>query len=182
MPTRTAPTPSRAKRGMSSAPTPAPSEDAVTRGEVARGAGLVGLSRAAALIEVVSQPLFIWLYGLPAYGIYVALWAAINFAENVVDLSLTSALQRIVPTGDEGEAHGAVRAALLATVLPAALIALLVTLNAGWIASFFSAAPEDKATFPTAPIAWACPWTFIEISTRPPAPSAPSPRSACAVL
>jgi O-antigen/teichoic acid export membrane protein len=153
---------------MSSTPTAAPPDDAVTRGEVARGAGLVGLSRAAALIEVVSQPLFIWLYGLPTYGIYVALWAAINFAENVVDLSLTSALQRIVPTGDEEEAHAAVKAALLVTVLPAAAIALLVTLNAGWVASFFSAAPADKATLATAValFAWGLPlWTFIEIST-----------------
>jgi O-antigen/teichoic acid export membrane protein len=85
-----------------------------------------------------------------------------------VDLSLTSALQRIVPTGDEEEAHAAVKAALLVTVLPAALIALLITLNAGWVASFFSAAPEDKATLPTAVaiFAWGLPlWTFIEIAT-----------------
>jgi O-antigen/teichoic acid export membrane protein len=152
---------------MSSEPPPDPEEN-VTRGEVARGAGLVGLSRASALIEVVSQPLFIWLFGLPTYGIYVALWAAINFTENVVDLSLTSALQRIVPTGDEEEAHAAVKGALLATVLPAALIALLVGLNAEWVASFFSAAPEDMATLPTAIalFAWGLPlWTFIEIST-----------------
>jgi O-antigen/teichoic acid export membrane protein len=149
------------------APT-APLEDNVTRGEVARGAGLVGLSRAAALIEAVAQPLFIWLYGLPAYGIYVALWASINFAENVVDLSLTSALQRIVPTGDEEGAHGAVRAAFLVTVLPAALIALIVTLNAEWVASHFSAAPADRASLPTAValFAWGLPlWTFVEIAT-----------------
>jgi O-antigen/teichoic acid export membrane protein len=147
---------------------PASSDEDVTRGEVARGAGLVGLSRAAALIEVVAQPLFIWLFGLPTYGIYVALWAAINFVENVVDLSLTSALQRLVPTGDEEEAHAAVKAALLVTVLPAAAIALLVTLNAGWVASFFHAAPADKAILPTAIalFAWGLPlWTFIEIAT-----------------
>ncbi|HEX8262839.1 MAG TPA: lipopolysaccharide biosynthesis protein [Allosphingosinicella sp.] len=152
---------------MAASPPPDPDEN-VTRGEVARGAGLVGLSRSAALIEVVSQPLFIWLYGLPTYGIYVALWAAINFVENVVDLSLTSALQRIVPTGDEDEAHGAVKAAFLVTVLPAAAIALLVTLNAGWVAGFFSAAPADKAHLPTAValFAWGLPlWTFIEIAT-----------------
>jgi O-antigen/teichoic acid export membrane protein len=150
------------------AASPPPTEDSVTRGEVARGAGLVGLSRAAALIEAVSQPVFIWLYGLPAYGIYVALWATINFAENVVDLSLTNALQRIVPTGDEAQAHAAVKAALLVTVLPAAAIALLVTLNAGWIASFFHAAPVDKASLPTAValFAWGLPlWTFVEIAT-----------------
>ncbi|MFL6846443.1 MAG: lipopolysaccharide biosynthesis protein [Allosphingosinicella sp.] len=143
-------------------------EEPVTRGEVARGAGLVGLSRAAALIEAVAQPLFIWMFGLAAYGLYVALWAAINFVENLVDLCLTNALQRIVPTEDETEAHGAVKIALLITVLPAAVIALLVTLNAGWVASHFSAAPADRAMLPTAValFAWGLPlWTFVEIAT-----------------
>ena len=153
---------------MSASPTVEPSDESVTRGEVARGAGLVGLSRASALIEVVAQPLFIWLFGLPTYGIYVALWASINFVENIVDLSLTSALQRIVPTEDDERAHASVKAALLVTVLPAAAIALLVTLNAGWVASFFHAAPADTATLPTAValFAWGLPlWTFIEIAT-----------------
>jgi len=142
--------------------------EAVTRSEVAKGAGLVGLSRAAALIEAVAQPLFIWLYGLAAYGIYVVLWGAINLAENVVDLSLTSALQRIVPTGDEEEAHASVKAALLASVIPAALIALAVTLNAEAVASLFHAAPADRAILPQAValFAWGLPlWTFVEVST-----------------
>lgn len=152
---------------MAAKPPPDPDEN-VTRGEVARGAGLAGLSRATALIDAVAQPLYIGLYGLPAYGLYVALWASINFVENLVDLSLTSALQRIVPTEEEEAAHGAVKAALLITVLPAALIALLVTLNAHWVASLFSAAAEDKEGLPTAValFAWALPlWTFIEIAT-----------------
>ncbi|HYI41169.1 MAG TPA: oligosaccharide flippase family protein [Allosphingosinicella sp.] len=143
-------------------------QENVTRGEVARGAGLAGLARATALIDAVAQPLYIGLYGLPAYGLYVALWASINFLENIVDLSLTSALQRIVPTEDDETAHGAVKAALLLTVLPAALIALLVTLNADWVAGLFSAAAQDKARLPTAValFAWALPlWTFIEIAT-----------------
>ncbi|HEX8480860.1 MAG TPA: oligosaccharide flippase family protein [Allosphingosinicella sp.] len=150
------------------AATPPDPDENVTRGEVARGAGLAGLSRATVLIDAVAQPLYIALYGLPTYGIWVALWASINFVENLVDLSLTSALQRIVPTGDDDAAHGAVKAALLVTVLPAAAIALLVTLNAGWVASFFSAAARDKANLPTAValFAWALPlWTFIEIAT-----------------
>jgi O-antigen/teichoic acid export membrane protein len=150
------------------AATPPDPDENVTRGEVARGAGLAGLSRATVLIDAVAQPLYIALYGLATYGIWVALWASINFVENLVDLSLTSALQRIVPTGDDEAAHGAVKAALLVTVIPAALIALLVTLNAGWVASFFSAAAEDKANLPTAValFAWALPlWTFIEIAT-----------------
>jgi O-antigen/teichoic acid export membrane protein len=48
------------------------------------------------------------------------------------------------------------------------LIALVVTLNSGWVASFFSAAPADKAVLPTAIaiFAWGLPlWTFIEIAT-----------------
>ena len=120
------------------------SEEAVTRGEVARGAALVALSRASSLIEAVAQPLFIWLYGLAAYGLYVVLWGAINLAENVVDLSLTAALQRIVPQEDEETAHAAVKAALIVTVVPAALIALAVSLAAPWVAGFVSAAPEDR--------------------------------------
>jgi O-antigen/teichoic acid export membrane protein len=142
--------------------------ESVTRSEVARGAGLVGLSRAAALIEAVAQPLFIWLYGLAAYGIYVVLWGAINLAENVVDLSLTSALQRIVPTEDEEAAHGAVKAALLVSVLPATLIALAVSLNAAAVAGLFHVAPADRPLMPrmVAFFAWGLPlWTFVEIAT-----------------
>ena len=145
-----------------------PPLESVTRGEVARGAALVALSRASSLIEAVAQPLFIWLYGLASYGVYVVLWGAINLAENVVDLSLTGALQRIVPQEDEETAHGAVKAALLVTVIPAALIALLVCLGADRVASLVSAAPEDRARLPQmiAWFAWALPlWTFVEVAT-----------------
>ena len=148
--------------------TPSGAMASVTRSEVARGAGLVGLSRAAALIEAVAQPLFVWLYGLAAYGLYVVLWGAINLAENVIDLSLTAALQRIVPTGDEERAHAAVKIAIIVAVAPAILIALLVSLNAGWVAHFLSAAPEDRADLPRAVawFAWGLPlWTFVEIAT-----------------
>jgi O-antigen/teichoic acid export membrane protein len=144
------------------------SEEAVTRGEVARGAALVALSRASALIEAVAQPLFVWLYGLPAYGLYVVLWGAINLAENIVDLSLTSALQRIVPQEDEETAHAAVKAALLVTVIPAAVVALAVCLAAPWVAGVVSAAPEDRAWLVLAVrlFAWALPlWTFVEVAT-----------------
>ena len=111
---------------------------AVTRGEVARGAGLAGLSRAGAFIEALAQPLYIWMFGLAAYGIYVVLWGAINLLTNLLDLSMTSALQRIVPTrSEETEVHGAVKLALLVTILPSLLVALLVALNAEAVATFF---------------------------------------------
>ncbi|MGQ0587925.1 MAG: lipopolysaccharide biosynthesis protein [Sphingosinicella sp.] len=149
-------------------PLPPAEPPAVTRGEVAQGAFLAGLSRAGAVIEAVAQPLYIWLFGLANYGVYVVLWAAVSLATNIVDLSLTNALQRIVPTRDEEQAHGAVRLALLVTVIPALLIAALVTLNASALAGLVAAAPEDVASLPTAValFAWALPlWTFVEIAT-----------------
>ena len=78
------------------------------------------------------------------------------------------ALQRLVPTQDEEAAHGAVKLALIVSVLPAALVALLITLNAGHVAALFSAAPDDAARLPTAIalFAWALPlWAFIETAT-----------------
>ena len=110
---------------MSDAPADPPERDAVTRGDVARGAGLAGLSRAGALIEALSQPLYVWLFGLATYGLYAAMWSAVNLAENFIDLSLTTALQRIVPTrGDETQAHGAVKIAILVALAPALFAAL----------------------------------------------------------
>lgn len=142
---------------------------AVSRGDVARGAGLAGLARLGALIEAVAQPLYTWLFGLAAYGIYVVLWGAINLLANLVDLSMTSALQRIVPAaGSEEAAHGAVKFALLVSVVPATLIALLISLNAQAVAGLFSVAPEDVGRLPTAVaiFAWALPlWTFVEVAT-----------------
>jgi O-antigen/teichoic acid export membrane protein len=147
----------------------APTSPAVTRGEVARGAGLAGLSRLGALIEALAQPLYTWLFGIATYGIYVVLWGAVSLIANLVDLSMTSALQRVVPTQDsEARVHGAVKLALLVSVIPAALIALVITLNAQAIASILSAAPEDEARLPAAIalFAWALPlWTFVEVAT-----------------
>ena len=142
---------------------------AVSRGDVARGAGLAGLARAGALIEAIAQPLFIWLYGLATYGLYVALWGAVNLVSNVVDLSMTGALQRVVPgESDEERVHGAVKAALLVAVLPSVLVAAFVTWQADSIAGLFSAAAEDRDALPflIAFFVWALPlWTFVEVAT-----------------
>jgi O-antigen/teichoic acid export membrane protein len=142
---------------------------AVTRGEVARGAGLAGLSRAGALIEALAQPLYTRLFGIETYGIYVVLWGVISIVTNFIHLSMPLALQRVVPTRDgEKAVHGAVKLALMVAVLPSLVIALLVTFNAGAIASIFSAAPDDAERLPTAIalFVWALPlWTFIEVAT-----------------
>jgi O-antigen/teichoic acid export membrane protein len=141
----------------------------VTRAEVARGAGLAGLARLGALIEAVAQPLFTWLFGLATYGLYVVLWGAINLIANIVDLSMTSALQRQVPAAaSDEEAHAAVKLALLVAVLPAAMLAGMAVLGADWLAGFLSAAPEDRAALPIA-IALFAPalplWVFVEVAT-----------------
>ena len=145
-------------------------EDAsVSRSDVARGAGLAGLSRASALIEAVAQPVYVGLFGLATYGLYVALWGAVNLISNIVDLSMTSALQRIVPSEDDEErVHGLVKGAFLLALTPAILVAAAASVNAEAIAALFQAAPDDQATLPRAIaiFAWAIPlWTFIEVAT-----------------
>lgn len=140
----------------------------VSRGDVARGAGLAALARLGAVVEVVAQPVYTWLFGIATYGVYTVLWAAVNIAENIVDLAMTQALQRVVPGASEEQAHAAVKFALLVTVLPAALIALGISFAAGPIAGLISAAPEDAARLPLAIalFAWALPlWTFVEVAT-----------------
>jgi len=75
---------------------------------VAHGAGMAALALLGALIEVIAQPLYIWLFGIATYGLYIVLWSAVNMAQKIVNLSLTEALQRIVPVEGEEAAHGAV--------------------------------------------------------------------------
>lgn len=140
----------------------------IERRDVAQGAGMAGLAQLGALIEVVAQPIYTWLFGIATYGIYIVLWSAVNMAEKLVDLSLTEALQRIVPTESEAAAHAAIRFSLLVTVIPATLIALVVCLNAEGLAGLLSVAPEDAPRLPLAIalFAWALPlWTFIEVAT-----------------
>jgi O-antigen/teichoic acid export membrane protein len=142
---------------------------AVTRGDVAKGAGLAGVARLGAAVDALAQPLYVWLFGLATYGLYVVLWGAINLLSITIDLGMSSALQRAVPTArSEEQAHGAVKFALLVTVVPAFLVAVLVALNADALAGIFAAAPEDRETVPQAIriFVWTLPlWTFVEVAT-----------------
>lgn len=129
---------------------------------------MAALARLGALIEVIAQPIYTWLFGIATYGLYIVFWSAVNMAEKIVDLSLTQALQRIVPVESEEVAHGAVKFALLVTTIPALLIAALVAFFSPQIAGYISAAPEDAARLPQmiALFAWALPlWTFVEVAT-----------------
>ena len=67
----------------------------VSRADVASGAALSGLARMGAIIEIVTQPAFVWMFGLATYGTYIVLWAAVNVIATLMALSLPQALQRI---------------------------------------------------------------------------------------
>ena len=142
---------------------------AVSTSEVAKGAGLAALSRLGALIEVVAQPAYTWMFGLTGYGVYVVLWAAINILANVLDLAMGQALQRIIPAEqDRVRQHGAVRFALLTGTCLGVAAALALTLSANWLASFVASAPQEAARLPQAIaiFAWSLPlWIFVEIAT-----------------
>ncbi len=141
----------------------------ITSHDVARSAGTTLLARLGAIIEVIAQPIYVWLFGLASYGIYTALWAAVTLVETVADLGMTSALQRTVPQAkSEREAVAALRAALILGVTPPLILALLASLGAPLIAHAFNAADADAAKLVDfiQLFAWSLPlWAFIEVST-----------------
>jgi O-antigen/teichoic acid export membrane protein len=146
-----------------------PPAPAVSNKEVAKGAGLAALSRLGALIEVVAQPAYTWMFGLSGYGIYVVLWAAINILANILDLAMGQALQRVVPAEDDRlRQHAAVKFALVTGTGLGVLAASVMSLSADWLAGFLATAPEDVAQMPRAIalFAWSLPlWIFVEIAT-----------------
>jgi O-antigen/teichoic acid export membrane protein len=141
----------------------------INRKDVAKGAGLAAVARLGALIEVIAQPAYTWMFGLTGYGVYVVLWATVNILANLLDLAMGQALQRIVPAStSREEQHGAVRFALLISTGLGAIAALLITLAAPWLAGMVATAPEDAARLPLAIalFAWSLPlWIFVETAT-----------------
>lgn len=151
---------------MSSAPPP---ELPPGSRQVAKGAGTALLARAGGVIEIVSQPLYVWLFGLPTYGLYMVLWSAVNLIENVADMGMTSALQRVVPQAkDDAERAAALRQAMLLGLIPCIAVALIASLGAPWIAEIVNVAAKDRAELATGItiFAWALPfWAYVEIAT-----------------
>ena len=139
------------------------------RRKAARGASSVALSRFGAIVDLLAQPLYVWMFGLATYGLYQVLWSVVNIAENVFDLGTTSALQRILPQqGDAAERAAAVRAALLLGVTPCIVAAAVAAAAAPWIAPLLNAAPADLPRLVTAIrlFAWALPlWGVVEVTT-----------------
>lgn len=129
----------------------------------------MALSRLGALVEVISQPAYTWMFGLPTYGLYMVLWSLVNIGENILDLGVTSGLQRILPaTDDPAERARAVRAALVLGILPNLLVAGIVCAGAPFIAPLLNVAARDEADLVTAIrlFAWALPlWAIVEVAT-----------------
>jgi len=136
---------------------------------VARDLGTSSLARMAGVIEVVAQPLYVWMYGLASFGLYAVLWSIVNLVENFADLGMTSAMQRTVPqAATRREQAHAFRAALILGVLPSVAIAIGAVVFADEAARLFNAAPADEARLTEAIriFAWALPlWAFVEIAT-----------------
>lgn len=141
----------------------------ISKKAVVKSAGVVAMARLGALIEAVAQPAYTWMFGLATYGIYMALWAAVNIASNVADLAMTSAMQRAIPqAGTEERAHSALKTALVVGMVPSLVVAALCSVFASPVADLFNAAPKDRSslTLAVALFAWALPlWTFVELAT-----------------
>ncbi len=141
----------------------------ISNSDVAKGAGTTLIARLGGVLDVLTQPLYAWLFGLAGYGFYGALWAAVNLIENVADVGMTSALQRVVPQagGAKGQAS-ALRASFILALLPCILVAIAVSFFAQPASSFFNVAEADASIVASAVrwFVWALPlWAFIEIAT-----------------
>ena len=55
------------------------------RRDVAKGAGTVFLAKIGALIEIIAQPAYTWMFGLATYGLYTVLWSLVNLLENIAE-------------------------------------------------------------------------------------------------
>ncbi len=143
--------------------------DAVTNRDVAKGAGTTLLARLGGVIDVVVQPLYVWMFGLASYGIYAVFWSAINLITNIADLGMTTALQRTVPKADSAKtAASALRAAFILGVGPCIFVACAVSMSAASIAPVFNASPQDTPLLAHAirVFIWVLPlWAFVEIAT-----------------
>ncbi len=143
--------------------------DEISSKDVAKGAGTTLLARLGSVIDVIAQPLYVFLFGLPSFGLYAAMWAAVNLIENIADLGMTSALQRTVPQAKtEKEAAASLRAAMILGVGPCFIIAALVSLFAPHLTHVFNTAQSDQVRLAhgIAVFVWTLPlWAGVEIMT-----------------
>jgi O-antigen/teichoic acid export membrane protein len=144
-------------------------EAGISNRDVAKGAGTTLLARLGGVLELLTQPLYGWLFGLASLGFYGALWAAINLIENVADLGMTSAMQRVIPQARSPEEEAsALRASFLLALVPCVIIAGIISVMAAPVATLFNMSDADSrhAVEAVRLFIWALPlWAFVEIST-----------------
>ncbi len=157
---------------MTSTKSPPPEADDPSHRDqsvVAKSAGLAFLGRLGALIEAVSFPVFAYLYGAEAVGVYVTLWGYIMATTAVTDYAMTTTLQRFVPAAKtEEEAHSAVKIALIVSTGLGLALAMILYFLAPYIAGFINAGPaeEEKLSTIIRLYVWSLPlWTFVESAT-----------------
>ncbi len=150
-------------------PDDGPDGGGVSNRDVAKGAGTTLLARLGGVLDLLTQPLYVWLFGLASYGFYGALWASINLVENIADLGMTSAMQRVVPrAGSAAGEASALRASFILALIPCTVVAAIISFLAVAVATFFNASEGDAARVVDAVryFVWALPlWCFIEIAT-----------------
>src|SRR5690606_16485976 len=86
----------------------------------------------------------------------------------IMDLSMTSALQRLIPGEREAErAHAILRSALLIGILPTIVAAAIIHGQADAIAGYLSLTADHAIEVRTVILfAWVLPlWTFLEVAT-----------------
>lgn len=146
-----------------------PALQPITNRHVAKGLGTTLLARLGAVVEIVAQPLYVMMFGLAGFGFYAVLWAAVNLLENIFDLGMTNALQRMVPqSATRKEAATVLRTAILCGVTPCFIAATAIYFYAADLAHIFNVAAQHQAILvPSIKIfVWALPmWAFIEIVT-----------------
>ncbi len=139
------------------------------RRDVAKGAGSVFLAKTGAIIEIVTQPAYTWMFGLATYGLYTVLWSLVRLIENVADLAMTAALQRLLPKANEAEARAVIlKSVFIIGVLPSLVIAAVLFVAAPQIVPLFNVADKDLGQLETAIriFVWALPlWATLEITT-----------------
>lgn len=111
----------------------------IGKADVGKGAGLAAMARLGALVELVAQPAYIWMFGLATYGLYAAFWSAISLLSFSLNMGMHQALQRLVPAAESSDqAHAIARFALIASLIPSLLAIALICLAAPYIAPYFT--------------------------------------------
>jgi O-antigen/teichoic acid export membrane protein len=141
----------------------------VTTTDVVKSTGTALLGRAGAVIEVVSQPLYVRFFGLANYGLYTVLWALVSIGTVLCELGQSVALQRLLPVSKtEQERHSLLKTALLLALGASVLLATLLTLALQPLQAMLNVAPQDEAALRAAILlmVWTLPaWTLLEITT-----------------